>query len=147
MEGSMDQVIRIIEIIFRSSLSKSQNLSRQFLLLLRKFLILTLVALGSVLLFCVGVAIVVVDLARYIERPALLGGALALLAGITIMICLRQRAWLKVADLPDAGSLPKGPGPMEQALALLITDLVEERKAKRNATDAGPDAPPVAPEI
>jgi hypothetical protein len=71
-------------------------------------------------------------------NPLMVGLALAGLSLLVLVISLRQKTWLKAANLTEE-KVPQGPSPLEQALALLITDIVAERQVKRkNQEPSGP---------
>jgi glucan phosphoethanolaminetransferase (alkaline phosphatase superfamily) len=132
----MEQIFKIVEMLMGFSVMKSQAASKQLLVTVRKLVILVLIALGAMALFCVGIAIVVANLAQQMEHPILIGSILSLISVITLVVCLQQKSWMKPeAREEEQRTPPKGPGPVEQALALLITDIVMERQNKRKSTE------------
>ncbi len=126
----MDQLLGLLEIFMGAASSKTQNFSKQLLTSARKIIIFIGIALASVVLFCVGISMVVIDLSREFENAMLVGSILATFSFCVFLFCLSQRAWIKAAAIKEE---PKKspPSPIEEALALLIKDLVEERQLKR----------------
>ncbi len=120
----------IIEFIMTLAMNKTQGASRQLVLHSRKLIIVGLIALASTALFCVGIAMVVVELAQKIENPVMVGSILAGIALVALYLSLRKKQWLKTANVEEK-TVSKEPGPIELALALLITDIVTERQQQR----------------
>ncbi|MBY0515435.1 MAG: hypothetical protein K2P81_00900 [Bacteriovoracaceae bacterium] len=126
----MDTFTKIIELLMNLMTAKSQGISKQIVLTARKLILLILLACLSAALFCVGVSMVVIDVAQKIENPVMVGSILASVALIGLILCLNQKQWLKSSSIKEEAT-PRGPSPIEQALALLITDIVSERQLKR----------------
>lgn len=75
---------------------------------------------------------VVIDLAAQIEKPLIVGSILAVLSLSVFFICLSQKAWMKAAAIDSESKKSTATAsPVEEALALLIKDIVEERQIKR----------------
>lgn len=130
----MDQIFKIIEMFVGFSTAKSQITPKQLVETARKLVIITLVSLGAMALFCVGMAIVFASLANKVEHPILVGLGLSVVSVIALVVCLRHKSWVKTEAEPEEAHA-KIASPMEQALALLITDFVMERQAKREKTE------------
>lgn len=129
----MSELLKMIEMVMNFTVSKSRDTSAQLLITARKLILLALLALGAMTLFCVGIVIVVADLARQVENPMIIGIVLSLSSAIVLLICFQKKSWIKTKPvIIDQG--PKIPSPIETALALLITDIVSERQTKRNET-------------
>ena len=128
----MDQVFKIIEIMMNAGIQKSQVVSKQLVSGVRRIVIFILVSLGCMVLFCVGVSMALSDLALRIERPDLVGSILAIVSLAVFVYCLSQKAWMKTVAQNNE-NVKQGPSPIEEALALLITDFVVERQTKRQA--------------
>lgn len=129
----MSEILKMIEMVMNFTVSKSRDTSAQLLITARKLILLALLALGAMTLFCVGIVIVVADLARQVENPMIIGIVLSLSSAIVLLICFQKKSWIKTKPVSvDQG--PKIPSPIETALALLITDIVSERQTKRNET-------------
>jgi hypothetical protein len=128
----MEQIFNLINMLMNISVNKTRESSAQLLITVRKLILLGLVALGAMALFCVGVAIIVADLARQIENPMIIGIVLSLFSVIVLIICFQKKAWVKTKPTPTE-PLAHVPSPIEAALALLITDIVSERQLKRKS--------------
>lgn len=131
----MDQIFKIIEMFVGFSTAKSQISSKQLVETARKLIIITLISLGAMALFCVGIAIIFASVANQVEHPILIGAGLAVISLIALVLCLRHKSWVKT-ELEKEEPAVKVPSPMEQALALLITDFVMERQAKRKSSES-----------
>ncbi|MBA2404508.1 MAG: hypothetical protein H0V66_07045 [Bdellovibrionales bacterium] len=126
----MDQLLGLLEIFMGAASSKSQSLSKQLLITARKIVIIIGIALAAVVLFCVGVSMAIIDLSREFENATLVGSILAAISLCVFLFCLSQRSWLKAAAIKEEPT-KSATSPIEEALALLIKDLVEERQLKR----------------
>lgn len=126
----MDQIFKIFEVVMDITAAKSQTVSKQLMVTVRKLTVFVIIALACMALFCVGVSIVVIDLANQIEKPLIVGSILAVLSLSVFFICLSQKAWLKAAAI-SSETKKNAASPVEDALALLIKDIVEERQMKR----------------
>ena len=131
----MDQIFKIIEMFVGFSTAKSQISSKQLVETARKLIIITLISLGAMALFCVGIAIIFASIANQVEHPILIGASLAVISLIALVLCLRHKSWVKTEFEKEEPAV-KAASPMEQALALLITDFVMERQAKRNNSES-----------
>lgn len=131
----MDQIFKIIEMFLGFSTAKSQISSKQLVETARKLIIITLISLGAMALFCVGIAIIFASIANQVEHPILIGAALAVISLIALVLCLRHKSWVKTEFEKEEPAV-KAASPMEQALALLITDFVMERQTKRNNSES-----------
>ena len=134
----MDYFLKIFELLTNFTAAKSQTMSKQVVTTVRKIIGFVIIALGSMALFCVGVTMAVSELASQLDQSQGViwngklssGTILATLSLATFLYFLSQKAWLKAASLKqeEQGS---GPSPMEEALSLLIKDIVVERQMKR----------------
>ncbi len=128
----MDQIFKVMELVMNATVQKSQVMSRQVLNNVRRIIIFIVIALGSMVLFCVGVSMAVSELARQLDRPVMLGSVLAALSLCIFFYCLSQKAWLKTTT-PNIENNKQMPSPIEEALGLLIKDFVVERQMKRDS--------------
>lgn len=141
----MDQIFKLFEVFMSLTTAKSQTLSKQVLGTIRKLLIVVVASLGAMALFCVGVSVAIFDLAKQLEMnsgvvftgPFKVGCSLAFISLGIFIYCLSQKAWLEAAAMKEENK-PKGPSPIEEALAVLIKDIVVERQTKRQAEDLIP---------
>lgn len=126
----MDHIFKILEVVMSITSAKSQTISKQVMATVRKLIVFVIIALACMALFCVGVSMVVIDVANQIEKPLIVGSILAVLSLSIFFICLSQKAWMKAAAIKSESN-KSTTSPVEEALALLIKDIVEERQMKR----------------
>jgi hypothetical protein len=127
---------------------KSIALSEAVVNRIRQIVILIVVAIGALAIFCVGVSIAVNDLLKNIDlhgqitfSATLMGSSL--LIGITLGIlfyCLREKTWMTLTGIErekreERQKSTPAVSPIENAIALLITDFVEERNRQRMPND------------
>lgn len=145
----MGILIRIFEMLFafgmgqKSSLVEtSEVLTQAVVNRIRQMLILLLVAIGGLSLFCVGMSLTVEDLLRQIDANGGFTPTAMFFGGMTLTIlslgavayCMREKTWNKTIgfekDEPKEQPVQSS-GAIEQAIALLITDFVQERSERR----------------
>ena len=134
----MDYFLKIFELLTNFTAAKSSTMSKQVVTTLRKIIAFVIIALGSMALFCVGVTMAVSELASQIDNNQSVdwngkltsGVILAVITLGTFLYFLSQKAWLKAASLREEEK-KSGPSPMEEALSILIKDIVVERQMKR----------------
>lgn len=121
--------------------------TQQVVLHLRAVVILVVIGVGSLALFCVGVSLLISHLATQLDSSSSFswGVGTSIYTGLTVislgvlLFSLRQRTWLKSMGFEargpsaTAGSGKKG-SPLENAVALLVMDFVEERQRRRNSS-------------
>lgn len=129
----MEQIFKILEMFMGLSVAKSQASTKQIITAARRLVIIALISLGAMALFCVGIAMIVIDLAHEIDHPVLVGSVLAVISLIAMLVGLRQKAWVKASAPKEEDESPRVASPVEQALAMLIMDIVSERQAKRSS--------------
>lgn len=128
----MEQILQILPMLLNGSLNKARDTSAQLIITARKLVLLGLIALGAMALFCIGVAVIVADLAKQIENPMIIGVVLSLVSAVILVVCFRKKAWIKTKPI-SSEPVAHVPSPIEEALALLITDIVSERQLKRKS--------------
>lgn len=153
----MNAVFRIIELLlaFKFGQSgglaeKSQALTASVLNHIRQMVVLVVIAIAALALFCVGVSMLLEDVLRNIDLhgvftvTATFYGSLALTLVTlgTIGYCLRERTWLQVTGVEKEeekrSSSTAQTSPIENALALVITDFVQERQHHRASEKSEP---------
>jgi hypothetical protein len=127
----MDEIFKVFEVVMNLTAAKSQTVSKQVMTTARRLVIFVLIALGCMILFCVGISIAATNLAIQLDNPILVGSVLAVLSLSIFFICLSQKIWVKAAAIKPENK-NSAPSPVEDALALLIKDIVQERQAIRN---------------
>jgi hypothetical protein len=130
----MDALSRVLEVLFSFITQKTQGLSEEILTVIKMLFMRLFIAAAALAFFCIGLSMVLSKLAQEWEQEILVG---SLIAGssLIIFIVALVSGFFKTKKIKKS----PGPSPIEQALALLIVDIVEERKAKRTSPQ-----PPVA---
>lgn len=126
----MDEILKIFEVVMNLTTAKSETVSKQLMTTVRRIIIFVLISLGCMILFCVGVSIAATNLAIQLDDPILVGSVLAVLSLAIFFICLSQKVWIKAASIKKENK-NSAPSPVEDALALLIKDIVQERQISR----------------
>lgn len=146
----MNIVFRILELIMAFKFGqtgglaeKSQALTANVVNHVRYMVMLALIAIAALALFCVGVSMLLEDVLKNIDlhggftSTATFYGSLilTLLTLGTIVYCMREKTWLKATGI-EREEQKRAPGaaqtsPIENALALVITDFVQERQHQR----------------
>lgn len=126
-------------------------ITRQLTLSLRALTFVLVSTLGSLALSCVGISLFIAALARTLDSD----DGFVLTAGMIVYLCmimvsvgllifsLRKNTWLKAMgfEAPTTPPPPKQSGALENAVALLVMDYVEERQSRRqNREPQGTDA-------
>lgn len=118
----------------------SVAITQQLVLHTRALILLAVTTLGSLALSCVGISLLIANIAGILDKGdgfEFSGGtwvylAMTLVFGGTLIWSLRKSTWLQSVGLqePPASQAKKG-SPIENALALLVMDFVDERQRKR----------------
>ncbi len=120
----------------------SEIITRQLALHLRAITFLLVTALGSLTLSCVGISLFIVSLAKQLEAEdgftfsnSMIVYLVMSLISISVLIySLKSKTWLEKLETEKPTPTPKASGAIENAVALLVMDFVEERQKKREAT-------------
>lgn len=117
----------------------SEALTQQVVLRIRAITMLAVCAIGSLALSCVGLSLFIAKLAAQLDSPdgfvwstgtyVYLGMSLFFI--VALVFTMRQDTWMKAVGFATANSLPKKGSPIENAVALLVMDFLEERKSRR----------------
>ncbi len=123
----MDAISRVLEVLFSFITQKTQGLSEEILNIIKMLFMRLFIAAAALAFFCIGLSMILSKLAQQWEQEILVG---SLIAGTSLIIFLVAliSGFFKTKKIKKN----QGPSPIEQALALLIVDIVEERKAKRS---------------
>ncbi|MCE3013817.1 MAG: hypothetical protein LW878_12195, partial [Proteobacteria bacterium] len=124
----MDALTRVLEVLFSFVSQKTQGLSEEILTVIKMLFMRLFIAAAALAFFCIGLSMVLSKLAQEWEQEILLGCLIAGSSLIVFIIALIS-GFFKTKKIKTS----QGPSPIEQALALLIVDIVEERKAKRTS--------------
>lgn len=144
----MNDVIKLAEFLFKTFLGqsnllseKSLEVSAEILNQLRRILILTVLTLGSLVLFCIGMSFLIerllnnLDQSQIIMTPSIYFLLIFLfLCVLTILYATQKKKWLEIFK-QEKSSQPQG-GPLigsqlESVLALLVMDFIKEREVNR----------------
>lgn len=155
----MNAVFRILELIMAFKFGqtgglaeKSQELTANVVNHVRHIVTIALIAIAALALFCVGVSMMLEDVLKNIDlhgaftSTATFYGSLALtlITLGTICYCMREKTWLKVTGIEKeeekrSQASSASTSPMETALALVITDFVQERQHQRSQEKTTPE--------
>lgn len=114
--------------------AKSQTLSKQVLISVKKMILYIVVSLGAMTLFCVGVSMALTNLSEQLDKPILVGSILALVSIGVLIFSFKQKPWENTNSDEPSEQRRTEASPIEEAVALLIKDIIEERHAKRVST-------------
>jgi FtsH-binding integral membrane protein len=126
----MDQFFKLFEVIMDFTAVKSQTISKQLLGTVKRTILYVIVSLGAMTLFCIGISMALTDLALQLDKPLMVGLILAFISLCVFIFSLSQKPWVNAASITNEVKNNEN-SPIEEALALLIKDIVEERQAKR----------------
>lgn len=123
----------------------SVAITRQLTLHLRALTFVLISTIGSLALTCVGISLFIAALASTLDSE----DGFVLTAGMTVYLCmtfvsggllifsLRKGTWLKAMGFQSPATPPpaKQSGALENAVALLVMDYVEERQSRRQKAE------------
>lgn len=118
-----------------------EALSQQLVLRLRALVAILISCIGSLVLFCVGASLLANHIAVLLDSPSGFSWTTgvcvytgwSVLTFVILLISLRRGTWLKAMGFgttPEAAASKKT-GPLENAVALLVMDFLEERQRRR----------------
>ncbi|MEN0057545.1 MAG: hypothetical protein AAGB31_01820 [Bdellovibrio sp.] len=114
--------------------------TQQLVLHLRSLTLVLVSTLGSLALSCVGLSLLISSIAGQLDKNEdfhFTGGMIVytimtLLAGGTLLASLRRKTWLKALGFDEKPTTAnKQSGALENAVALLVMDYIEERQSRR----------------
>lgn len=123
----MESLGKILEIFFSLLTQKTQSISEEILGVIKMLFVRLMIAAAALAFFCIGLSMILTKLAHQWEQEMMVGSVIAGFSLIVFIMAIVS-GFFKTKTHKKKNS---GPSPIEQALALLITDIVEERKAKR----------------
>lgn len=117
----------------------SIDLTQQVVLHLRALTLVLVSTVGSLVLSCVGISLLIASIAGQVDRSEefhFTGGMivfsiLTFLSLAFLFYSLRRDTWLRALGFEEKKQAPKQSGALENAVALLVMDFVEERQKKR----------------
>lgn len=122
----------------------SVALTQQLVLHVRTITILLTSAIGSLALSCVGVSLFIASIARQLDlnEDFTITPAMCVYLGMTVVFAgilfysLRRKTWLSNLGFEEKPTPAKQSGALENAVALLVMDFVEERQSRRKDSNA-----------
>ena len=119
----------------------SEALTQQVVLKIRSITVLVVVTIASLALSCVGISLLVAKFAEQLDAAGSFSWTpgLTIYLGLTVVALgtlfysLRRDTWLKKMGFGERATRPQNSAgrPIENALALLLMDYLEERKSRR----------------
>lgn len=125
-------------------------LTQQLVMHIRSLSLLVVCSIGSLVLFCVGVSLLIHRLATEFDTGEEFSFSvgmglylgMVIVSTVALTLSLKKKTWLEaVGSQPKNQQTSKG-GALENAVALLVMDFIEERQKRRQKTKAE-DAPPL----
>lgn len=121
--------------------SSGQQISVQVTEQIRSIVSLVIILVFALVLSCVSLSMFIVRLAAHLEdpqdniaSPSMIVFLVATIVSMSVLIYFStKKSWNKKTTLPPTAKATKPSGAMENALALLVMDFIEERQAKREA--------------
>lgn len=122
----------------------SEVITKQLALHLRAITFLFVTAIGSLTLSCVGISLFIVSLARQLDledgfvfsNSMIVYLVMSLISISVLIYSLSSKTWLEKLETEKAKPATKGSGAIENAVALLVMDFIEERQRKRDSSQA-----------
>ncbi|KYG61475.1 hypothetical protein AZI86_17330 [Bdellovibrio bacteriovorus] len=122
----------------------SQAITQQVVLRVRAITILAICAIGSLALSCVGLSLLIAKIATQLDSPegfvwttgtSVYLGMTLLFVGALVITMLRS-TWLSSGGFNPQKEAPrKGGSPIENAIALVVMDFLEERQQRRQKNE------------
>lgn len=116
-------------------------LTQQLAMHIRSFILLIVTCVGSLTLFCVGTSLLISRISSqfdsregfYFSVGMGIYTAMAVLSLGVLVYCLRRKTWLNAMGFnqPPAKQASSRGGAIENAVALLVMDFIEERQNRR----------------
>lgn len=122
----------------------SQAITQQVVLRVRAITMLAICAIGSLALGCVGLSLFIAKLAAQLDSPdgfewttgvSVYLGMTAFFV-IALIFTMRKETWLSSVGFNTQKEAPrKGGSPIENAIALVVMDFLEERQQRRQKNE------------
>lgn len=115
-------------------------ITQQLVLHLRAITFVLVSTIGSLALSCVGLSLFIASIAGQLDK----GEEFQISGGMIVYLCmtvisagvlaysLNRKTWLKALGFAERPTPPKQSGALENAVALLVIDYIEERQNKRS---------------
>jgi len=118
----------------------SIDLTQQVVLHVRALTVVLVSTIASLVLSCVGVSLLIASIAGQLDRAEdfHFTGGMTVYSILTVFslgflfYSLRRDTWLRGLGFEEKREAPKQSGALENAVALLVMDFVEQRQQKRS---------------
>jgi hypothetical protein len=121
----------------------SEAITQQVVMHARAITLLAICAIGSLALSCVGISLLIANIATQLDASSefhftagtwvYLG--MTLFFGLGLVITMRKETWLGSVGFAGRKEQPAKKGsPIENAIALVVMDFLEERQKRREAS-------------
>ncbi|MNL22293.1 hypothetical protein D3C87_1436330 [compost metagenome] len=121
-------------------------ITQQVVMHVRSLTLIVVTCLGALTLFCVSLSLLVAGLARQVEvedgfvfsNGMIVYSVMVVLSLAVLIYGLKKDTWLRSLGFetrPQQQAASSKGGALENAVALLVMDYVEERQAKRQKTE------------
>lgn len=117
----------------------SQAITQQVVLRVRAITMLAICAIGSLALGCVGLSLFIAKLATQLDSPdgfewttgvSVYLGMTAFFV-VALIMTMRKETWLSSVGFNSPQEAPRKGSPIENAIALVVMDFLEERQQRR----------------
>ena len=120
----------------------SEVITKQLALHLRAITFLIVTAIGSLTLSCVGISLFIVSLAKQLEledgfvfsNSMIVYLVMSLISISVLIYSLKSKTWLEKLETEKPTPTPKASGAIENAVAVVVMDFIEERQRKRESS-------------
>jgi hypothetical protein len=117
----------------------SIDLTQQVVLHVRALTLVLVSTIGSLVLSCVGISLLISSIAGQLDHAEdfHFTGGMTVFSVLTVLsvgflfYSLRRNTWLRALGFEEQRQAPKQSGALENAVALLVMDFVDERQKKR----------------
>ena len=117
-----------------------QALTQQLVLHVRAITMMLVTTVGSLALSCVGISLFIANLASQLDENDgfVFTAGMGVFLGLTLIslgvliYSLNRKTWLKSLGFEERPTNVKQSGALENAVALLVMDFVEERQNRRS---------------
>jgi uncharacterized membrane protein YuzA (DUF378 family) len=120
----------------------SQAITQQVVMHARAITLLAICAIGSLALSCVGISLFIANLAAQLDGPGefhftsgtYLYLGMTVVFVIALIFTMRKETWSKSVGGGEKKEAPKKGSPIENAIALVVMDFLEERQQRRESS-------------
>lgn len=121
-------------------------LTQQLALHVRSIIMMVVTAIGSLTLLCVGISLLINSIGKQMDlnegfvftSGMMVYTSLTVVSLGVLIYILNRKTWLNKLGFEERPPAPKQSGALENAVALLVMDYVEERQNRRNQKQEEP---------